>query len=162
MFIASVRPSVWLFETKIWSFETKIWRWCRQLHGSGPGKLISAPRSTSSILPHHSFETTAGRGRNQHMRDQKFQNFEPPCHNFNPNGMSWGSYRINYFTANTSSNISIEAPLIISTVAVITNITTTRWWYQGASLASFFCFWSYWILLLKSKHLMGLLTIQDQ
>ena len=88
MFIASVRlsvrlsvclsvcPSVCLSETKIWSFKTKIWRWCRQLHGSGPEKLISAPRSTSSILPHHSFETTAGQGRNQHMRDQSTKNFK--------------------------------------------------------------------------------------
>ena len=40
MFIASVRLSVRLSETKIWSFENK----------SGPEKLSSAPRSTSSIL----------------------------------------------------------------------------------------------------------------
>ena len=40
IFIASVRLSVRLSETKIWSFENK----------SGPEKLSSAPRSTSSIL----------------------------------------------------------------------------------------------------------------
>ena len=43
MFIASVRPSVCLSETKIWSLKNKIWRWCN-VRGprSSPEKLSSA------------------------------------------------------------------------------------------------------------------------